>query len=748
MASSNPLFFKIWRDEKINRQLLSHLDDDNLCALRLTNTACSNIVTRPLFARIHLTFTPSALSRPSRMEALARIGHHVGHLTFSMPHTESTFLPPLLNPVTGREVNFLYTPHTSLASETERPKYGTHELADYLTQQYPPIFHAATNVPAFIRALACMPNLRHLSVSCPGQEPCQRYRRSAVDYALISLRIAIERAGLTQLEKLSLAVHPAALLYLHPTPNFGASPSGLRRWRQIRNLKMSIDSWAFENSRADHLKLLTNYIRTFSSSLEKLTFHWYGQRGPCPLTLNDSSRPSSPSSATKLFAEITSPMSPLPETPPPPPLHFPHLRRLFVRNAWVAAEQVSSLVSKHGSSLRTIDFDNVILTSGSWDEALAPLNDLATKEGIWEARHSGSSSGIGFGSQPRSHMDDDVFDNSSFRNSSGLFVQGELGTAPCNTHLHKRVRKRRRAYRRAATPSPPPTLRRQASSLLDRLKHSAMEASQSTFFSRFIHNENSSSSLGLAISEPVARSPLHNREMPPVPEQLSRSPSYNREIPPIPEQPSVPELSHPSVVLQPATYTPPTRLATPPRPTTPVKRLSPLLPATTFVPEGRIPSPEHVHPLRRSPPESASTQSTSSYHQSPESSPPKRSPQTPDPPHTPWPSAMALKPKPLNPAVRGVQRNLQRETHHQELVDDAEKRIHALRQGREAILQRLGKQFTARSSAAASIGDRQVQREVKLNMMTGGSGMRAIGDGMNMGMGMQKGMMVPLMIFR
>ncbi|OBT57488.1 hypothetical protein VE04_02134 [Pseudogymnoascus sp. 24MN13] len=744
MASSNPLFFQIWRDEKINRQLLSHLDDDNLCALRLTNTACSNIVTRPLFARIHLTFTPSALSRPSRMEALARIGHHVGHLTFSMPHTESTFLPPLLNPVTGREVNFLYTPHTSLASETERPKYGTHELADYLTQQYPPIFHAATNVPAFIRALACMPNLRHLSVSCPGQEPCQRYRRSAVDYALISLRIAIERAGLTQLEKLSLAVHPAALLYLHPTPNFGASPSGLRRWRQIRNLKMSIDSWAFENSRADHLKLLTNYIRTFSGSLEKLTFHWYGQRGPCPLTLNDSSRPSSPSSATKLFAEITSPMSPLPETPPPPPLHFPHLRRLFVRNAWVAAEQVSSLVSKHGSSLRTIDFDNVTLTSGSWDEALAPLNDLATKEGIWEARHSGSSSGIGFGSQPRSHMDDDVFDNSSFRNSSGLFVQGELGTAPCNTHLHKRVRKRRRADRRAATPSPPPTLRRQASSLLDRLKHSAMEASQSTFFSRFIHNENSSSSLGLAISEPVARSPLHNREMPPVPEQLSRSPSYNREIPPIPEQPSVPELSHPSVVLQPATYTPPTRLATPPRPTTPVKRLSPLLPATTFVPEGRIPSPEHVHPLRRSPPESASTQSTSSYHQSPESSPPKRSPHTPDPPHTPWPSAMALKPKPLNPAVRGVQRNLQRETHHQELpkplnpavrgvqrnlqrethhqelVDDAEKRIHALRQGREAILQRLGKQFTARSSAAASIGDRQVQREVKLNMMTGG----------------------------
>ena len=108
-----------------------------------------------------------------------------------MHHSDATFLPPLLNPKTGMEIGFMYQPHTSVKSEKERPKYGTSELASYLTEQYPAIFHAATNVPAFIRTLACMPNLEHISISCPNQEPLERYRRSAVDYALISLRIAI-----------------------------------------------------------------------------------------------------------------------------------------------------------------------------------------------------------------------------------------------------------------------------------------------------------------------------------------------------------------------------------------------------------------------------------------------------------------------------------------------------------------------------------------------------------------------------
>jgi hypothetical protein len=109
---------------------------------------------------------------------------------------------------------------------------------------------------------------------------------------------------------------------------------------------------------------------------------------------------------------------------------------------------------------------------------------------------------------------------------------------------------------------------------------------------------------------------------------------------------------------------------------------------------------------------------------------------------------MTLPKQVLDLNTQGVQRNVLLETKHQELADDAEKRIQALQQAREAVLLRLGKQFTARSSASTATSDAPVQREVKLNMMTGGAGVRAIGDGMAMGMGMQKGMMVPLMIFR
>ena len=200
----------IWLNATIRSNILAELDIASICSLRLVSTECSDYSTRTLFKRTRLTFTPSSLTRPSRVEALKRIGAYIEHLTFSMPHSPDTFLPPLLNPINGREVNFLYTPITTPASVKERPKYGTPELGDLLTQQYSPLFHAATNVPAFIDALKEMPNLRHLTISCPGQEAGMRYRRDCVDYALISLRIALERAPLLKLEKLSLSnIHAA-----------------------------------------------------------------------------------------------------------------------------------------------------------------------------------------------------------------------------------------------------------------------------------------------------------------------------------------------------------------------------------------------------------------------------------------------------------------------------------------------------------------------------------------------------------
>ncbi|KAI9742295.1 MAG: hypothetical protein M1818_004195 [Claussenomyces sp. TS43310] len=376
MAATNHIFLRLWMNEEFRADLLAQIDDEMLCSLRLTSPECYALATPRLFERTRLTFTPSSLSRPSRLEALSRIGHHIKHLTFSMPHTPSTFLPPLLNPLSGREVTFLYTPHTSLTSELHRPKYGTQELGEILTDQYPPIFHAATNVPAFIRFLSHLPNLRQFSVSTPDQEPSQRYRRSAVDYALISLRIALEHASLPRLCKLTLSVHPSALLYLKSTPSVGSSPRSTKFWSQIRKLKITLDSWDFYGERPghDHLRLLDTYVRSFALSLERVSFRWNGARGPCPLTLPSDPLLAPPRKTAKLFAEITSPMSPLPAAPPRSAMLLPKLRFLRIRNVLMSATQVSDLVYAHRKSVREFDFENVDLTDGGdWEDALSPL---------------------------------------------------------------------------------------------------------------------------------------------------------------------------------------------------------------------------------------------------------------------------------------------------------------------------------------------------------------------------------------
>jgi hypothetical protein len=393
MASASPIFLRLWRDEGIRSTLIANLDISTICALRLTSSECCELTTPTLFKRTRLTFAPSSLTRPSRLEALARIGHHIEHLTFSMPHSPSTFLPPLLNPMTGREVNFLYTPHTSTASVVQRPKYGSPELCDVLTQQYPPIFHAATNVPAFINAMSQLSNLRHLTISCPGQDPAQRYRRDAVDYALISLRIAIERAPLIRLEKLSLShIHAAGFVYLRHMPGFGCTPSAGRRWKQIKKLNITMDSWDFQGLQPglDHLKILDDYIRSFSSNLEKVSFGWNGRKGPCPFTLFTDPLFAPPRKTAKLFAEVTSPMSPLPAPPARPAMKFPNLRYMQVRNATMSSEQVADFVFEHRHTVREFDFENVFLINGGiWEDALAPLTRISGND-EWLSQQSGS----------------------------------------------------------------------------------------------------------------------------------------------------------------------------------------------------------------------------------------------------------------------------------------------------------------------------------------------------------------------
>ncbi|MCJ1272993.1 hypothetical protein MMC21_000782 [Puttea exsequens] len=292
-----------------------------------------------------------------------------------MPHGPETFLPPLLDPETGEEAAFLYEPYLQSARDPNTrlsiPTYGSWEITDLLVKQYPPLFHAAANVPSFMRAMATMPNLEHLKVSCPGQEPSQRYRRSIVDYALISLRIAVEKSKLLALECLSLlSVHPSAVFYLNPLTGFGATPASMRRWKQIQKFDCEMDSIALGYP-IDHLKHLHAYLQNFASTAREFRFRWLGTKGPCPLSLG-----------AEACLEASSPKQACPKTCHLAlrPLQFTRLRVMEVENTILSASQIAAFITANRHTLRDFNFENTHLRSGTWDEALAPLTRISGSE--------------------------------------------------------------------------------------------------------------------------------------------------------------------------------------------------------------------------------------------------------------------------------------------------------------------------------------------------------------------------------
>lgn len=368
-------FLRFWWTDKTRETFLTHLPSEDLASLR---RACHDFSIRAapvLFAELTITFRAGTFTKPARMAALERIGHYVRTLTFLMPHTAETFLPPLIDPINGEPKVFVYEPQLCSGPSAQNPhpspKYGSWEMTDLLAKQYGPLFHAATNIPAFIRAFTAMPSITHLKISCPGQEPSQRYRRSAVDHALISLRMAVERAPLKSLSALSLMpIHPGGLLYLRSSMGIGARPDGVRRWAQVKKLAIHMDSWAFDlpNSPTDHLKLLHSYLISFSPNLERLFFRWKGARGPCPFTLDTEPILLNPTLTTSGQQRRL------------PRLRLPRLRCAELSNSHPDASQLNRFIHRHRRTLQECDFDEVDLRTGTWDEALAVLTRISGSE--------------------------------------------------------------------------------------------------------------------------------------------------------------------------------------------------------------------------------------------------------------------------------------------------------------------------------------------------------------------------------
>ncbi|KAF1985588.1 hypothetical protein K402DRAFT_394569 [Aulographum hederae CBS 113979] len=409
VLSTSPAFIRFWSSDESRSAFLSQVGPEDIPHFRLV---CHDFASRAApfcFKDVDITFKTTTFGKPARMAALERIGHHVKSLTFNIPHTQETFLPPLIDPCTGEERRFVYQPQvhtpTTLAGKVRQPKYGSWEMTELLISQYPPLFHSATNVSAFVRGFSSLPNISHLKISCPDQESSHRFRRSIVDYVLVSLRIALERAQLPYLSSLSLSpIHPSALFYLNPLLGFGATPSSSRRWAQIHRLDIEMESFAFDRStRHEHLRILRNYLRHFSPHITCFSFRWRGEKGPSPFSTSpemetqSSSRPTSRERCDSLQGSPTRKSvlrSRLSQSPLPPPkrkakpLFFPYLSSLNLSNAVMDACEISSFIQTHRRSLTDFNFEDVLLRTGDWDEALEPLTTISGGD-AWKRKMEG-----------------------------------------------------------------------------------------------------------------------------------------------------------------------------------------------------------------------------------------------------------------------------------------------------------------------------------------------------------------------
>jgi hypothetical protein len=59
------------------------------------------------------------------------------------------------------------------------------------------------------------------------------------------------------------------------------------------------------------------------------------------------------------------------------PLRFPRLQHAEFENIRAAATDISSFAEAHKRTVEEINFEGMELTSGTWDEALAPLTKLS-----------------------------------------------------------------------------------------------------------------------------------------------------------------------------------------------------------------------------------------------------------------------------------------------------------------------------------------------------------------------------------
>ncbi|KAF8475784.1 hypothetical protein BDZ91DRAFT_649855 [Kalaharituber pfeilii] len=374
MGRSTKLVRKLFSNNRIRHAVLSHLDPSDLASLRQVSTLFCKKFTPAAFKTLTVTFRPLTFDS-ARFVAFERIGHHVKKFRFVFPHTEETYMWPMLDPQSGKLVNLVFKPGARLGERKNGAIFGSKRMDELVLQKYGILMRAAVDTGSFVEALRMMPNVTKIIVSCPGMPIGEPGRRSIVDYALWSLRIAIERSGPQGLRSLHLdPVHMTGLQYFLPgAMALGSKIDGHKAWTNIRSLTLNISAWrplakAGNGSRyITNLKFLHQYMEYFKF-VRKLKFAWTPEaRGVCPLTLDKLLYPPGNSIQHQWAG-------------PNRALNFNKLCKLKLTNVAADAAALKAFLFRHVSTFKRWSLDGVYFVNGTLDDALPPVKVTTVRD--------------------------------------------------------------------------------------------------------------------------------------------------------------------------------------------------------------------------------------------------------------------------------------------------------------------------------------------------------------------------------
>ena len=189
------------------------------------------------------------------------------------------------------------------------------------------------------------PNVTCLTIGCIGAPAWPGY--SPVERCLVDIRQALESSTFLHLKKFSISpIHAMGILHLRWAGGAAYGSAGENAgtfWGTLRHLDIGLANPAGEMAK-DHqnmfIKVLHDYLGSFSDSVEQLGFRWIGSAGPNPLFLEEAAR-GRKSSITAFSA---------------PPLAWRSLRGVDLQNADLQTGQVRAMFGERATSLKICTF--------------------------------------------------------------------------------------------------------------------------------------------------------------------------------------------------------------------------------------------------------------------------------------------------------------------------------------------------------------------------------------------------------